>query len=214
MRALFSEPTVKFCEEATRGIIKRPYYALSNFAFFISAIAIFVKGKGSKLSKIFGTTALLIGFFSLVYDSTYIYLAQLFDISGMLLFVNVLLYLNLKNVFKAKTLLLTQLLLFVLNMILIITFQGHSGNIIFGLYITAVVVSEVYLINSKIHTNLWKWLVPFGIFIISFLIWILDARKIFCSPVGLLNGRAIFHYLNAIVIYQLYKFYDSQKELT
>lgn len=211
MKGLLSEPTVRYCEETTNWVIKRPYYALSNLAFFISGVAILIKGKGSELSRIFGVMAITIGLFSLIYDSTYTYLAQLFDLSGMLIFVNVLLYLNLKNVFKGKNLIFAQILLFILSLATIINFQGYSGDIVFGLYVAAVVVSEIYLIKTKIHTNLRKWLVPFGIFIVGFLIWILDAQKIFCSPVGLFNGRAIFHYLNAIVIYQLYRFYESQK---
>jgi hypothetical protein len=213
MKQLFSEPTITYCEEATSWVIKRPYYALSNFAFFISGLTILIKGNGSRLSKIFGFMAIAIGLFSLIYDSTYTYLAQLLDLSGMLIFVNVLLYLNLKNLVKEKYLILIQSLLFILSLFLIVGFQGYSGNIIFGSYVTALVVSEIYLMKNKVHTNLSKWLMPLGIFIIGFLIWILDSQKILCSPIGLLNGRAIFHYLNAITIYHLYKFYESQKRL-
>ena len=213
MKALFSEPTIRYCEEATSWVVKRPYYAISNFAFFISGVAILIKGNGSKLSRIFSAMAITIGLFSLIYDSTYTYLAQLFDLSGMMVFVNVLLYLNLKNLFRAKNLIIAQILLFILSLAAIINFQGYSGDIVFGIYVVAVVVSEIYLIKTKIHTNLRKWLMPLSIFIIGFLIWMLDSQKILCSPIGLFNGRAIFHYLNAITIYQLYGFYNLQKEL-
>jgi len=211
MKQLLSEPTVRYCEEATSWVIKRPYYAISNLAFFISGAVILIKGKGSRISRIFGAMAIVIGLFSLIYDSTYTYLAQLFDLGGMLIFINVLLYLNLKKLFERIYLIIAQLLLFILSLFLIVDLQGYSGNIVFGLYVTVLVISEIYLIKTKVHKNLRKWLMPLVIFIIGFLIWILDSQKILCSPIGLLNGRAIFHYLNAVTIYQLYKFYELQK---
>ena len=71
-KLLFSEPTINYCESAISGLIKRPYYALSNLAFFIVAIFIIKDGKGSKLSKAFGYIIILVGLLSFLYDSSFL----------------------------------------------------------------------------------------------------------------------------------------------
>lgn len=88
----FSEPTIEYCEKPLQTIIKRPYYAISNLAFLFTGIYILYKGKKSKLSQIFGFTAITIGLLSFLYDASYLYISQLLDLSGMFLFVNILIY--------------------------------------------------------------------------------------------------------------------------
>ena len=205
---LFSTPTIEYCEKPIQGLIKRPYYALSNLAFILSGVLILYKGKMSRLAKIFGFTALTMGLLSFFYDASYLYISQLFDLAGMFLFVNILLYLNLKSLKKAlKNLIFFQMIIFVVSMALIIIYQGFTGNFVFGLYVLAVVLSEYLLFKNKSHQNHKYWLLAFGLFVIGFAIWLLDASNTLCFSFGLLNGRAIFHYLNAISIYYLYVFY-------
>lgn len=212
LKALFSEPTIRYCETATNWFIKRPYYAFSNLAFFVAGIVIFIKGKGSALSKAFGSIAILVGFLSFIYDSSFLYISQLFDLTGMLLLISLLLYLNLSAFYKNKTLIIAiQAIAILVGLISIIIFQGYSGDIVFGIFTLVYVASEIYLLRVGKHKDYKKWLIPSIIFLIGFAFWIFDASKIYCTSFGLLNGRAIFHYLNAIVIYYLYNFYSIQK---
>lgn len=208
---LFSEPTIDYCELAIDELIKRPYYALSNIAFFISAGLILVKGKGSLLSKQFAFITILVGAFSLIYDSTYLYGFQLLDLTGMLLLINFLLFLNLKIIFKNKaSLIIYQVIATLFGLLLIIIFKGYSGDVIFGIFTLLYIFSEIYLLNKGRHTDYQKWLIALIIFIIGFVFWIFDTTKVYCTDFGLLNGRAIFHYLNAITIYYLYLYYSIQ----
>ena len=107
MDFLLQVPTVHYCEMALNAIIARPWYALSNIAFLI--VGSVILRQGGQHSKAFGGLALLIGTLSFVYDSTFTYLSQLFDLSGMLLLIGYLLYLNLSHVVPRR--LLKQLLL-------------------------------------------------------------------------------------------------------
>lgn len=206
---LLSAPTIEYCEKPIGNFIKRPYYAVSNLAFLISGVFILYKGKMNKLAKLFGFTAITIGFLSFLYDASYLYISQLFDLAGMLLFVNILLYLNIKTLRKTfGNLPVYQILAFIVSMAAIIVFRGFTGNIIFGTYVLAVIASEYLLFKNKSHRKYKYWMLAFGLFVLGFAIWLLDASKTVCFSFGLLNGRAVFHYLNAISIYYLYVFYD------
>jgi hypothetical protein len=208
MMNLLGPPTIEYCEKPIQGLIKRPYYAVSNLAFLLSGFLILSKGKMNRLSKIFGFTAITIGLLSFFYDASYLYFSQLLDLTGMLLFVNILLYLNLDKLFKSsKYLILMQVISYLASISAIIYFQGFAGNVVFGIYVLSVIVTEYLLCKQKLHQNYGYWVLAIVLFVVGFAIWLLDASKLFCFTFGLLNGRAVFHYLNAFSIYYLYKFY-------
>ena len=206
---MFGPPTIEYCEKPVQGLIKRPYYAVSNLAFLFAGFLILYKGRMNNLSKIFGFTAIAIGLLSFYYDASYLYISQLFDLTGMFLFVNILLYLNLKKLFKdLKYIVLYQIIIYILSMTAIVIFQGFTGNLAFGLYVLGIIVTEYLLYKRNLHSYHKYWALSVIIFILGFSIWLLDSTKTMCFSFGLLNGRAIFHYLNAISIYYLYVFYE------
>lgn len=210
MAFLLQTPTVEYCEVALDALIARPWYALSNIAFLIAGIAIL--RHGGRHSRLFGGLALLIGTLSFIYDSTFTYISQLFDLSGMLLLIGYLLYLNLCRIMPRrflKRLLLTGL---VIALSLIILFKGYAGNIVFGSAVLGYVGSELYLIRAKKHSRPTLWLFAFGLFVVGVLFWLSDTTQLYCADIGLLNGRAIFHYTNAISIYALFRYYQLQRQ--
>jgi hypothetical protein len=207
---LLGKPTVDFCEKPTTGLIKRPFYALSNLAFFVPPVLIYLRdGFKTKLAKAFAFTSVLIGSLSFLYDASYTYISQLFDLSGMLIFVNLLLFLNLKRLKRSN--LVIQFIFFLLSIFLIFFLKGYSGNIIFGLYVFAVLISENILYREKIHSNYSSWFVAFSLFAVGFMIWLPDVTQKICFSLKLLNGRAVFHYLTASSVYFLYDFYAKNK---
>lgn len=210
MRSLLAQPTVTYCEQSGQGLIKRPWSALSNLAFVGVGLAILLRGKGSHLSKLFGGTALLVGLLSTFYDITYTYGSQLLDLSGMLIFVGLLLYLNISSLGLRRHIAKVIVISIVLSVGLIILFQGYAGDIIFGLYVLAVVATEVMLIHQKKHRNTRLWFIALSIFALGFGFWLTDSSRLYCLNLGLLNGRAIFHYCGATAIYLLYRYYVSQ----
>lgn len=209
---LLGKPTIEYCEKAGTSIIKRPFYAFSNLAYLFSGPLILLKGKGSNLSKIFGYLAILIGTLSFIYDVIYTYTSQILDLTGMFLFINVLLFLNLKKIININNfkIIILQVFLTFFALISIILLKGYSGNIIFGLFVLVVVLIEIYLLIKGLHKNIKLWFTGFGLFLIGFCFWLTDAIKIYCDPYKIFNGRIIFHVLTAITIYILYLFYNSQ----
>lgn len=104
---------------------------------------------------------------------------------------------------------MVQFLAYLCSMATIIYFGGFTGNIVFGTYIIGVMASEYFLYMRNKHKNYKWWLFAVGLFVLGFAIWLLDASHTYCVSFGLLNGRSVFHYLNAISIYFLYKFYET-----
>lgn len=209
MEFLLAPPTVLYCEPALNEFVARPWYALSNLAFFIAGIAILARG--GKHGRMFGGLALLIGMLSSIYDMTFTYISQLFDLAGMLLLIGYLLYRNLSRFTPKRQLLRWVLLLdFVISLCLIVTLKGYTGNVIFGIAILIYVVTEIILLRAKQHIRPRLWITAFGLFIIGVLFWISDASQLYCTDIGLLNGRAIFHYTNAVTMYLLFRFYQAQ----
>lgn len=209
MDFLLQPPTVLYCEPALNELVARPWYMLSNIVFLI--VGIVILARGGKHSRMFGGLALLIGMLSSIYDMTFTYISQLFDLAGMLLLIGYLLYLNLSR-FTPKHQFLRWLLLldFVISLCLIVLLKGYAGNVIFGIAILIYVVTEIILLRTKQHIRPWLWITAFGLFIIGAFFWISDASQLYCADIGLLNGRAIFHYTNAVTIYLLFRFYQAQ----
>lgn len=209
MRALLDSPTITYCEVALDGLVKRPWYALSNLAFFIAAFLIYRTEK-TPLARQFAVVTMLVGSLSLIYDANYTYLSQLFDLSGMLLFINLLLFLNLQRLYPAFKSLWWLITAGLTSLATIVYFGAYAGNFVFGLFVVAVIVTEVILLKTKKHNNSKLWYIALAVFAAGFAVWLFDASKVICFDFGLLNGRAIFHYTSAIVMYQMFSFYRSQ----
>lgn len=205
--------TVTYCEPAIHEIIKRPGYAVTNLAYLVMAAFIVLRYPKSRLAKPFALLSLTIGTFSMFYDIYNNYLTQLVDLGGMFAFTGLLLYLNFKEI---KQITLKRFLYFFLPVVVLgfgaIYFYGkNSGQIFFGILVITSIVTELYLQYKNKREQKIYWLCSFGLFTVAFGIWLLDFTKTWCDPTNIFNGRGIFHYLTAVVIYLLYLHYSSQK---
>lgn len=207
MRDLLGAPTIAYCEAASEALITRPWYAISNLAFFIVAFLIWRRDR-TTLGKQFALTTLLIGVLSFVYDATYTYIAQLADLTGMLLFATLLLALNVQRLGAVRyKLWLACCMVVALAMIILL---GHyAGNIIFGVYIAAALITELMIRRRQPGASSNYWTFAMSVFLLGFAAWLLDSSHTICFDIGLLNGRAIFHYTSAAAIYLLYKHYAA-----
>jgi hypothetical protein len=207
---LFSKPTVEYCEKATNFIISRPGYAISNLPYIF--LGVFLLSKKPKLAKVFGSFSILMGLASFIYDSTFTLLSQLVDLSMMFLFINFLLFINIRRLNSnppIKKLLVIYIFLFAVFLFTTFILSGSTGRVLFGLSASLLVITEFYL-NSRNKDHIFKnWLIALTFFIFGFGIWLLDANQIWCDTNNILNGRNIFHYLTAISIYYLYKHYQQ-----
>ncbi len=207
---LFGAPTVEFCEKAGTGLIKRPFYALGNIVYLI--VGLIILRKNTRFSRHFGYTAVFIGLASFFYDASYTYISQLVDLLGMFLFVNLIINLSARRYFlySVKKLLLIQVILMGLGMVIVISFKSFTGGYVFGVFILMEVILEIFLWRKgKAHDfKLWLW--GLGFFVLGFAAWLPDAVFKICDPTDILNGRSVFHFLTAITVYLLYKYFEKQ----
>jgi hypothetical protein len=197
-------PTVIYCEQALDFVIARPGYFISNFAYiFVGLLLIFKK---DKVAKVLGILSIVIGIFSGIYDASFKFNAQILDLLAMFSLVNFLLVFNLyklKIINKLGALILA-LVFELIYLAGILSLEGSSGRIIFGLFVVGVILSEFVIFKKRLISNFKYFLIALITFLIGFGIWTLDASQLLCSPIEWLNGRAIYHYITAITIYYLY----------
>jgi hypothetical protein len=203
-------PSVDFCEKAISGIIARPEYFISNLSYII--VGIYLLTRKDKFGKVLGIISLIVGSFSAIYDASYRFNAQLLDLSAMFLLINFLVIYNLYKlkVTSIRNLFILGISLQVIYFIGISLLEGQSGRILFGLGVLSILFTEYLFWKRKVILNYKVFISAFLLFILGFLIWLLDSNKILCSPSIPLNGRTVFHILTAISIYLLYK-YNSRK---
>jgi hypothetical protein len=195
-------PTVKYYEQAGNWLISRPYYFISGLSFFVAGFWLFAQR--NKLARDFGFVTIGVGLSSEIYDATYSYLAQLFDLTMML--VVILFIFNLATMKKYQNWLVASLPVAVLAIYLL---KGTSGDIIFGIW-SIVTIVRVFTDKSTVGKKYFFF--AFLALLVGFICWFVDLNKIFCAPNGLLNGRAVLHYLMAAALVLVYKYFDSNKQ--
>jgi hypothetical protein len=207
---LLGKPTIEFCERAGTGLIKRPFYATSNLAYLF--VSFLILSKKSKLSRLFGYTALLCGLASFIYDASYTYLSQLVDLCAMLVFINLLIYLSAKRLFyfSRSKIILAQIASTLVGMYAIIAFKSYAGDYVFGFFVLLEIILEILLWKKGKSKKIKTWLSGLALFISGFAIWLLDASHLLCDPHNIVNGRSIFHLLTAGTIYLMYIYFEAQ----
>lgn len=176
-------------------------------------LIILQKSRKEILGILLGSASLLLGLFSFIYDSTYLRLTQLIDITGMLIFVLTLIFIAQSDILELT---LKRYLTYVIPLLMILILGTYyigtqSGNIIFGALILIYIGLEIYCFKKKNHADYKNLIIGAALVALGFGIWLLDTTRTVCFEFGLLNGRSIFHFLTAITIHQIYLFYSSQK---
>jgi len=197
--------TISYCEQAVGEYVKRPFDTGGNIVFLIVGIIILVFGKKSLLSRAFGWTTIAIWLLSSMYDATASFLFQVFDFTGMFVFVTLLLFLNLKRM-KLGIASIYRWVIIVLGAVIFLIFGGLSPHVFFGALVLSVIISE-FLVKQAQSRKYWY----FGLasFALGFVFWIIDMNKLVCDPTKIFSGRNLEHLFFAIAIYFLFVHYSK-----
>ena len=222
----------EFCEASRPGLIKQPSNTWSNIGFIVAGLTMawqLSRGKYQKNRNVFTQSNFTATFFSCIavflgpgsmaMHATETDLGGNLDMLSMYLVAGFASAYSVQRFFRLSSLYFT--LIFVAIVVLCVCVQdlpyhiplvGYFGNFIFGVFISTTVIFEGLNSFVRRFDHEIKW----GIFslaslLIAFLIWNLE-RKVdwFCNPYSIIQGHAIWHLLDALSVYLLYRFYVSE----
>lgn len=89
---------------------------------------------------------------------------------------------------------------------------GYFGNFIFGFFITVTIGFEALNSFVRKFDHQIKWgVLSLASLMLAFLIWNLERKyDMFCNPYSPIQGHAIWHLLDALAVYFLFRFYVSE----
>lgn len=156
-----------------------------------------------------GLNSIAVGVGSTLFHMSGRFIFEVVDVFAMFLISSLMICLNLWRLWQSKTkfIVTTYVVLNILSLGLLLSFKP-LGIAVFAtqIYLAMTLETALYI---KAEPYKYKYLLyMMGAFSLSFVIWLLDITKILCVPDNhLLTGHGIWHLLNALALYYLYRFY-------
>ncbi len=221
-----------FCEASHKGLIKQPANTWSNIGFIIAGITIawqlsqghFSANKNTITQSFFYGTffsciVILLGPGSMAMHATEASVGGWFDMLSMYLIASFTFAYAVERFYSLSV--LQFLIIFALSLITCLYVQelpvqvpvvGFIGNFIFAVFITLTVIFE-YLNGfvRKLDQKRKYGYLSLGSLLLAFLIWNLwQDDSYLCDPQSLIQGHAIWHILDAVAAYFLFRYYASE----
>ncbi len=222
-----------FCETFRPGLIKQPVNAWSNLAFVLAGLGIgWLQSRGHKKGHrnpftqtrfyptFFATVVVLLGPGSMAMHASTSSISGFFDMLSMYMVASFMFSYALERLLHWKP--TTFLICFVIALTLCIIIDRGKVDfsigmfpamiLIFGLYIVVAGTTELYLVFiRKTGADARMALAFVGAFALAFIIWLYSLTgEVLCDPDSLLQGHAVWHVLNAVSLFYLYRYYVSE----
>lgn len=221
-----------FCEASRPGIVKQPANTVSNIGFVIAGLAAAwqlsrnrfaqtqnVFNQSNFTATFFSCMAVFLGPASMAMHATETRLGGFLDMLSMYLIAAFTASYAMQRFFKYSsavfTVVFSAIVLFCVyaqHLPIKPPVVGFFGSFLFAVFIGVTIVFESLNSFVRKYDHEIKW----GIFslsslLIAFLIWNLERRvDAFCDPHSLIQGHAIWHLLDALAVYFLFRFYVSE----
>lgn len=212
--------TMSFCENLVcDSWLIQPSNAISSLSFVVIGLcllAIIKKENEKGIFYLFPISAILVGITSFLYHASWTFFFQVFDVSSMFMLSCLLLSFNLwrLGVLRFKSLISFYIISVILSSTSMVLIQGQSGEIIFSIQVVLLLALEFFMYLKKHKIDYQYFYYSIFTFLVAFVIWTLDAKKILCwEDNHLFQGHSIWHLLNAICFYFLYRFYRQFRPL-
>lgn len=222
----------EFCEATHPGLIKEPANTWSNFGFIFAGLLVawqlskgtFSDNKNTITQKFFYGTFLaciivFLGPGSMAMHATEAEIGGWFDMLSMYLICSFSFAYAIERFFKLPV--IAFLAVFVLSLGTCLYVQelpyhipvvGFIGNFIFAVFITLTIVFELLNTFLKKLTHQKKYgFLSVSSLMLAFGIWNLWKNDSYlCDPQSLIQGHAMWHLLDAVAAYFLFRFYASE----
>jgi Ceramidase len=221
----------EFCERFRPGLIKQPANTWSNLGFITAGLlmagqlsrGMFKANNNSFTAGIFYATffsclAVLLGPGSMAMHASGGDLGGFFDMLSMYLVASFTLSYAMERFFSWKP------WHFLISFTIILTFCiwadkqpyhiifGFFGDTVFFIFISATIIFEGLNTYVRKLTHHIKWgFASLGAILAAFGVWGLSTTDgPWCNPDSLIQGHAIWHLLDAVSVYCLFRFYVSE----
>lgn len=215
-------PDGVFCEQIQNGTVRQPFNAWSSVIFipiglWVVRRSILDKIPSPRLSPVrrhqrygflYGGSLVILGIGSWLFHASLTYVGHFVDVTGMYFLGGFLFTYGLsRKLRQSATSFMLAYALVILPLVFVQWFHPGISRYAFGVLIVGALGTEVIL-----HRSLKNWLfvgalVSLGL---GFAIWILDEKKLLCSPSSCLQGHAIWHVLTAVSTQFSYLYYRSE----
>jgi hypothetical protein len=221
-----------FCEAGYNGLIKQPVNTFSNLGFIIVGISIAwsqAKGRYAQNNNIitrstffatfYASLSVLLGPGSMAMHATTTRVGGFLDMLSMYLIASFIFSFAVARLFKWESKGFTTMFLLALSSQLIahnlpyeVPFVGFIGSFAFGVFLILSAIVEIFSFAiRKVEINIFYGIGSILAMCLAFFIWNLSlSDSPWCDPSSLIQGHGIWHILNAVSIYFLYRFYVSE----
>jgi hypothetical protein len=210
----FSTPSLAaFCEESLCAWIRQPANTWSNIGFFIVGWIILRHAKKYNFEHLNGWAyiSLITGLGSTAFHATETMFGGCFDFISLYLGASYMLAVNIRRLThweKPKILFVFWLSFFVTTALML--YRDDFARPIYMIEgLLCCIFLEIYLYIKQGKNVRYGWLKAYWVvFGAAFSLWSLDAAKIYCDPQNhWISGHALWHLLDALAIYLVYRFY-------
>ena len=220
-------PYACFCERVGTGLIRQPVNAYTNLGYILVGILILVylkKTRSSYLGKssisglprrilmLFGIAYIAVGIGSFIYHASFIFLGEELDDDSMYM---IGIFLVLFEAARLRKLSVSQFLwiYFAFNVLfeMAIFFFPVIRGMLFAFLMVISFMIELYAckqaelrdeVRLTDNANL--------LFLLAYLIWILDKTHLLCYPDSLFQGHAIWHLITAYAGWVMFRAMDCE----
>ncbi len=220
-----------FCEADRTGLIKQPVNTWSNLGFIFCGLYIgwglsqgkYNHNKNSLTQKtfyaaFFSSLVVYLGPGSMAMHATTTQAGGFLDMLSMYLIASFLVAYSAERFFKLQPLHFLLIFISILSICTWANFQDvhfifdFFGNAVFAFFITLTIIFESLNIFLRKMQHETKWaLLSFAALILAFIIWNLWQNDTsLCNPYSLIQGHGIWHLLNALSLYFLFRYYVSE----
>ncbi len=227
-----------FCETLRTGLIMQPANTWSNVGFIVAGLIIgwesmknLYKHNHNPFTRslfyptFFATIAVLLGPGSMAMHATTSHIGGFFDMLSMYLIASFMSMYALTRLLRWRQP-LWAFMFFMLALVVSLVVHllpnyyvfGLIESIIFtfGFFTFSATFIELYLIFGRKGTINYRWAFGFILaFLLAFGVWIPSLTGgPWCNPDSLVQGHGIWHLLNAVSVYCMFRYYASENEAT
>jgi hypothetical protein len=222
-----------FCEMSTEGLIKEPLNTWSSFSFILVGLLIAwkvmcgsFKNNANLFTKrdfmpiFFSSLVVCLGPCSMAKHASHTGIGDELDMLSMYLICGFMIAYGTQRFFHLGVVYFTNVFVLVIGVCEWIShIRGHipivgsPDNLIFAVFITLSVLIEVLILFVQQKNMRKRWgILSLVTLMTAFLIWNFSTTGApLCNPRSLIQGHALWHLLDALALFFLFRFYVSEQ---